>query len=258
MKFGVQTYTVRHLLKKKLSVTLTLLKRRDVHGVELARIPINDMTVALLNQHQIEVLAIQLTYKKLKRKVKKIVDFCKMTSCNRVCVSVLPISAILGQEKALISFAKKLNKLQKIYEKHEIELGFHHHDYEFKKVGKLTKFEILYRETNPKVKFVLDTYWATKSKVVPLDLINRVGKRLMGIHLRDYNFDDKTKKAYDTELGRGTVDFKKVIEYGKTFAGYMVIEQDTKHPMQSIDMSMKYLKNNVAHLFEPKGETHGN
>jgi sugar phosphate isomerase/epimerase len=257
MKIGVQTFTIRRLVRKKLSVSLTLLKRRDVHAIELARMPLSDMTVAMLNQHQLEVLSLQLTYQKLKRKFKQVVDFCKMTACSRVCVSVLPISAILGGEQAILKFSKKLNHLQARYEKEHIELGFHHHDFEFKNVGRSTKFDLIFKHTDPKVKFVIDTFWATKSHINLVDLIQKVGPRLMGIHLRDFKIDSKTKEVTDVELGRGEIDFVKVIQFGKTFADYMVIEQDTKHPMQSIDTSMKYLKIHFAHLFETKGETYG-
>jgi len=243
MKLGCQTYTIRSLAQKKLEVALNLLKHKGITKVELARIDLTNAHAKLLNAHDFEVLSIQATYHKLNHKFKSIISFCELTKCQRVVVSVLPLYAILGGKKSILKFSKRLNALCNKYALYNIEVGFHHHAYEFKKIKGTTKLDLIKEFTQPQVMFVTDTYWAYSKHIEPDLLITSFGKRLMGIHLRDYK-ELKHKKHQDTEVGYGLINFHKVINAAKVYAPYLVIEQNSKTPFQSIDKSRKWLYEN--------------
>ena len=243
MKLGVQTYTIRSLAQKKLEVALNLLKHKGITKLEYARIYLNKAHAELIVKNDFEVLSVQATYKKLYTQRKQVISFCEQVRCQKVVVSVLPVKAILGGRKVLIKFALKLNQLSKDYALYGIEVAFHHHDFEFKKIGEQTKFDILFEHTDADVKFVLDTYWAYSKHVDMDELIQKVGRRLMGIHLRDYQKLDHGKHK-DCEVGYGLINFHKIIHQARLFNPYLVIEQNSKTPFQSVDKSRKWLYEN--------------
>lgn len=242
MKLGVQTYTIRKIAKKNMDLALNLLSRKGMTKVEYARLKMDQKHIDILKRHDFEVLSIQATYHKLISQRKKIIHFCEQTGCKKVVVSVLPLSAIFGGRKALLRFSNQLNKLKDLYLLSDIEVGFHHHDFEFKKIQGQSKFDILFEHTDFELKFVIDTYWAYSKDIDLEKLIEKVGHRLMGIHLRDY--ENIRNKHQDTEVGYGKIDFHQVIKTARIFKPYLVIEQNTHTPIQSIEKSRKWLYEN--------------
>jgi len=241
MILGVQTYTIRELQKENIKNAMEQLKLLGVHSVELARVEITKRNAVIIKDSHMNILSIQLTMKKLERNFNQIVDFCQVTSCPIVVVSVLPLYAVLGGKNKMLIFSRRLNLLYLRYQKVGIKLAFHHHDFEFKKIKGETKLSILLNNTHPEIKIVSDTYWTKKSKIEPEDLIKDLGSRLLGVHLRDCT-DLKQKKVHDCELGEGIISFNKVLDAAETHAVYGVIEQNTTTPVQSLQKSIQYLK----------------
>lgn len=242
MKLGVQTYTIRRIAKKNMDLALNLLSRKGITRIEYARLKMNAHHAEIVKRHEFEVLSIQATYHKLIKHRQKIIQFCKQVDCSKVVVSVLPLRVIFGGRKALITFSDKLNKLKDLYALSDIEVGFHHHDFEFKTIHGQSKFDILFEHTDFNLKFVIDTYWAYSKDIDLEKLIEKVGHRLMGIHLRDYV--KKGRKHQDTEVGHGKIDFHQVIKTARIFKPYLVIEQNTHTPIQSIEKSRRWLYEN--------------
>ncbi|MBU1143831.1 MAG: TIM barrel protein [Firmicutes bacterium] len=247
MKIGVQTYTIRKLAKKNLGFALDELLRVGVNKVELARLDLNDELSLLLSKKKIEVLSIQMTANKLLKDVEQISSFAKQVHCNLVIVSRLSIPAILGGKSSLLKFSKKLNQLVDLYHQKGIQVAFHHHDFEFKKIGNETKLEILLKNTLDELRIVSDTFWSKKSGYEPHEVIEMIGKRLIGIHLRDYMIQENGR-SMDTEVGSGLIDFNQVMLVSND-ASYAVIEQNTKHEIESIERSFNYLKSNYKEYF---------
>ena len=148
-----------------------------------------------------------------------------------------------------------------------LTLVFHHHDFEFAPVNGgqwkqfstnqnhpltpitpsgTTKFDLLFNLTT--VGFILDTYWTTKSGHNPVDLVKRLGNRLAGLHIRDFQ-REPSGKSTDCALGRGSVDFSEVLKAAGSLSEpsaslinrYAAIEQGTHTPWESLQMSMDHL-----------------
>ena len=69
----------------------------------------------------------------------------------------------------------------------------------------------------------------------------------MGVHLRDLTLYKKNLKVLskDCEIGKGIINFEKVINNSiKVGCKYLVIEQKSKTPYESIKESYNYLINN--------------
>lgn len=244
MKLGVQTYTIRKLAKIDLRKSLEDLKNLGISHVELAYIPLTEQNMIVIKNSKMNILSLQLKISVLRNHFEAVVNLCQNLRCKRVVVSVIPLYAILFGKRAILKLSKELNTLKDRYKKEHIEFAFHHHDFEFKKIKNQTKLDMILENTDHDVKIVTDTYWAAKSSVNPAMLINRLKKRIMGVHLRDM------KRPQDIELGQGTIDFSKVLLEAKKFASYAVIEQDTKQPLESLKISTDYIKAHYQNLFE--------
>ncbi|MFA5525806.1 MAG: sugar phosphate isomerase/epimerase [Acholeplasmataceae bacterium] len=236
--FGLQTYTVRKLIKEDLDFTLHELKSMKLTTLECARMPIDQMSINSLKKYRMKVISLQLTLNKIQRKYNEILHFCKETGNNNVVISVLPIWAripLIGPRL----FTSKVNKLSSKYQKEGIRICFHHHAYEMKKTQKNFYLDRYLKNLHPHVGLIIDTYWITLMGQDPLDIYKRYIDRVQGIHLRDYQ-----KSGQDIEIGQGTIDFKTFIQKLNTNV-YTVIEQNAKDPLISIQQSLNYLEENI-------------
>jgi len=247
MKIGVQTYTIRKTAKKNLSHALDELLRMGIHQVELARLELNDELSLMLLKKKIEVLSIQMKMNKLVKDFDHVSTFAKKVGCRLVVVSVLSFPAILLGKKSLLKFAKQLNALVHLYKQKGIAVAFHHHHFEFRRIESESKLKFLLNHTVNDLYIVSDTYWSKKSGNEPHEIIEQIGDRLIGVHLRDYMIQENGIPI-DCEVGSGLIDFNQVMLASK-HATYAVIEQNTKTEIESIEQSIKYLKTQYKELF---------
>ena len=122
-----------------------------------------------------------------------------------------------------------------------IQFCHHNHDFEFAAQGGVYPYDILLGQTDPKlVKMELDLYWATKAGQDPVKLFEAHPGRFPLWHLKDM---DNTPDHKFTEVGNGTIDFKRIFAH-KATAGmkYWFVEQDKcpGSPFDSITKSINY------------------
>ena len=101
--------------------------------------------------------------------------------------------------------------------------------------------------TDPKlVKMELDLYWATKAGHDPLTLFKQHPGRFPLWHVKDM---DKAAPHSFTEVGNGSIDFKKIFAHANE-AGlqYFFVEQDITpgSPFDSASKSLAYIKKNLV------------
>lgn len=242
MILALQTYTVRKASHKALAKTLSRIRNLGITHLELARIPFTMATADLVLQSGLQVLALQVKPTILEKEHSAIVAFCQATHCRWVVASVLSWDAILGGKYALSKFSQRLNQLATLYAESGIGLAFHHHDFEFRKLKTGVKFDELIRQTNPNVRFILDTYWVRRAGQDPRNWILRLQDRLVGLHLRDCAPSLGKKKPPDCALGQGIIDFPGLLAAIPNSVLYGAIEQNTKDPWSEIETSMKFWK----------------
>ena len=250
MRVGVQTFTIRKKQKKDIEKAYLPLIQMGIEDFEVARIKFNRTNAGKLNslikQYGIRVVSIQVKPKDVFGNVEGIVEFCNLTGCNNVVISMLPFSCILGREEKFYEFLSVLDKQYDVYKKYGIELAYHHHNWEYITLSNgRTRMEELLGKTK-KIKFVHDTYWTTKCVISSAYQIRQFGKRILGIHLRDLTLYKKGLKVLskDAAVGEGVIDFSEVLREAE-LAGceYYVIEQKTKQPYEKIAISYKNCEN---------------
>lgn len=248
MNFGLQTFTIRKYQKKDMESAYLPLVKMGISDLEIARIDFTKANAnkvkSLIDKYGINPVSIQVKPKYVFGDVDGIVEFCKITGCKNVVISMLPFDCILGKEEKFYNFLALLDKQYDIYQSYGITLAYHHHNWEYVTLsnGKTRMAELLSK--TQKIKFVHDTYWTARSGVDPVLQIKEFGTRLLGIHLRDLTFKKKFLDviACDTVVGNGFIDFGRVIQAAEDVdAGYMVIEQKTDTPYDDIKQGYENL-----------------
>ena len=248
MNFGVQTFTVRRAQKSCIRDAYTPLIKIGIKHFEVARIKFNQRNArkikALIDEYGIEIVSVQVKPKDVFKNIDRVVEFCNITGCKRVVISMLPFKCILGSEARFYSFISSLDSLYDIYANHGITLAYHHHNWEYIRLsnGKTRMAELL--EKTERLKFVHDTYWTAKSGISPERQIREFGGRLLGIHLRDLRFKKRGIDVVggDGAIGDGVIDFSCVLMAARDVGcSYLVIEQNTKKPYLDIEKSFTRL-----------------
>lgn len=143
--------------------------------------------------------------------------------------------------------AEQFNKAGETCKKAGIQLCYHNHDFEFKKEDGKFMYEILLGNTDKNlVKMEMDIYWVNKAGQDPIALINKYPGRFPLWHVKDM---DKTPEKNFTEVGNGSIDFKKIFKSAeKSGLQYFFVEQDITpgDPFNSITQSISYIKKNLV------------
>ncbi|WP_158798202.1 sugar phosphate isomerase/epimerase [Pedobacter sp. L105] len=142
----------------------------------------------------------------------------------------------------------RLNEAGEICKAGGIKLGYHNHNFEFVKYGDITGYDIMLKETDPKlVAFEMDLYWVVRSGNDPLKLFTAYPGRFPMWHVKDM---DKADNTINTEVGNGTIDFKAIYKHAK-LAGLkrLIVEQENyssgMDPFVSIKQSADYIKKEI-------------
>ncbi|HSV87694.1 MAG TPA: sugar phosphate isomerase/epimerase [Bacteroidales bacterium] len=139
----------------------------------------------------------------------------------------------------LDAFSRYLNTIGEMASAKGIRFGFHNHAEEFNLVEGNVIFDYLLKNTNPeKVFFQIDLFWAFIGNADPVDYFTRFPGRFPLWHTKDR-----------AELGAsGEIDFVRIYEHAE-LAGlqYSIIEHEsfTYEPLESVRISLDYLKNNI-------------
>ncbi|RYY27019.1 MAG: sugar phosphate isomerase/epimerase [Sphingobacteriaceae bacterium] len=143
--------------------------------------------------------------------------------------------------------AERFNKAGETCKKAGIQLCYHNHDFEFKQENGKFLYEVLLENTDKNlVKMEMDLYWVNKAGQDPIALITKHPGRFPLWHVKDM---DKTPERAFTEVGNGSIDFKKIFKSAdKAGLKYFFVEQDRTpgDPFNSISQSISYIKKNLV------------
>lgn len=159
-----------------------------------------------------------------------------------------------GDEAAVRSLADRLNAAGKILSGSGVELLYHNHNCELRKVAPgVTAYELLMEELDENyVNFEFDSYWMTEGGANALALMKRLGSRMKLWHINDRGSRVKGAaitpilKTDSMELGCGNMDLDALSAQAKENGIEAVILEShrnwaEKSPVRSLQISAEYL-----------------
>jgi sugar phosphate isomerase/epimerase len=145
--------------------------------------------------------------------------------------------------------ADNLNKAAEICKQSGLKLGYHNHNFEWRSVNGTTFYDTILKYTDPKlVHMEMDIFWVVRAGQDPIKIFEQHPGRFALCHVKDR---DKKNPNINTEIGKGSIDFKKILSKAK-LAGleHFIVEQENFtniDPYVSITESASYVKN-VLHV----------
>ena len=115
---------------------------------------------------------------------------------------------------------------EELAEAYDVRLAIHNHGGRHW-LGSAQMLERVFAETGERIGLCLDTAWAMHAHEDPVEMASRFGRRLFGLHLKDFVFD-RAGRHEDVVVGSGNLDLgalKAVLDEA-SFDGYAVVEYE--------------------------------
>jgi sugar phosphate isomerase/epimerase len=248
LPIGIQLYTVRDALSKDFKGTLERVAKIGYKHLEFAGY--GGMNAAELDQFVkslgATVCGTHEGYEGLVKNTAAILAFNKTIGNKMVVVPSMPGNVSRGGVAEIEKFAQALNTFGAEAKKEGMQIGYHNHSFEFKKIdGERTIFDIIFGATDKElVKSELDVAWVAAADVDPVELMKRYKGRIVALHMKDL---DKDKKL--APVGEGIIDMKSVIKTAhKIGVKWFIVEQDSTRKDKDIMDEIAISYNNLAKL----------
>lgn len=233
MKYGIQLYSVRDTSLDEAIRKMSVLGYASVEFAGFENKSADEIN-ALLKDNNIEISGTHTGLKSLVEDYENTLAFHKAIG-NKYYI--IPGHRLKCQAD-IDDFVEKVNKFYPLLKKEGITLGFHNHSGEFKPNadGSVAFEQILYRT---ELALEVDTYWAHVGMGDPIAVLERVGDRLIAIHIKD---GDSEGNGFP--LGMGTAPVKDVYEWGISHNIPLVVESETCNPSgcEEARICIEYLK----------------
>jgi sugar phosphate isomerase/epimerase len=281
MKKAVQQFMLGTVMnnEKQTRETLRAMKEAGYDGIELCGFMIHPMGMmvrlltqaagmpvgkggnldwhSLMNESGLQVVSLHLDLGTLERDVQAAAGEAKAFGTNYIVITGM-YRFDYGSEAVVRELAERLNKVGKALKEQGIELLYHNHNCELRKVNtKQTAYDILLEETDPSyVNFEFDSYWFAEGGADPLYWMRKLGSRMKLWHINDRGSRvsgvsmTPILKTDSMELGTGNMPLDALMEQAKEAGCEAVILEShrnwiEKSPVKSFQLSAKYLNERV-------------
>ncbi|SFE34899.1 Sugar phosphate isomerase/epimerase [Bacillus sp. OV194] len=227
-KRGLQLYTIRELCEKDFIGTLKEVSSWGYNGAQFAGYYDTSAKVLkqALDEYDLKPAGSHIGLDQLEGDALK-----RQIEYNQLLGNDLLILAYLTEEnrKNIEDYkraAETLNNAGYILNREGLKLGYHNHDFEFVDHGGASGYDILLNETDPSlVSFELDCYWAAYSGYDPAEFMERLGERLVTLHIKDMAVKGTEKQS--TILGNGELDLQSIVKKGNDLnVSWYIVEQE--------------------------------
>lgn len=163
-----------------------------------------------------------------------------------------------SDEAAMADLQKRLNEAGRQLKEGNVELLYHNHNCEFRKMPSGRRaYQFLIEETDPEyVNFELDSYWPAEAGVSALQLMQQLGERMKLYHINDRGTRIEGAsmtpilKSDSMELGYGNMDLEALVEQALSVNVDAVILESHKNwvdksPIASLKKSAEFMNTHV-------------
>ncbi len=246
-RIGLQLYTVRDQMKADLPGTLASVAAIGYKEVEFAgyfgRTPteIRD----LLTRNGLTSPSTHFSIDAVRKEWSKALDDARQIGHQWVLVAWLPEEERGGLD-VWKRHAATFNEAGRAARDAGLRFAYHNHDFELTPIPGATgasaiPLDVLLAETDPSlVDFEMDLYWMVKGGANPSSYLARFPNRFPLVHVKDSAGPPEHRM---TEVGSGSIDFKRIFSDGDKSIKHFFIEHDQpSDPLASIRTSFNYLQ----------------
>ena len=251
-KIGAQFYTLRDHTQtiEDFDATCKRISEMGYKTVQISGTPLGAKEMReVLDKYGLVALTSHRSPVDFIERIDEVIEYNKTLGCTLCGMGEMPLEARYTEE----DLDKFINDMKGICEKlkaNGLKFGYHNHAFEFKKRNGRFVIDRLIEETDPEIfNFIVDVYWLQYGGVNPQEFIEKLGKRAIAIHFKDYSVDYVDKKTVVSmkEVGYGNLDWDKIIEAcDKAGSLWAFVEHDygwtTDDPFDSLEMSYKFLE----------------
>ncbi|MBQ7986316.1 MAG: sugar phosphate isomerase/epimerase [Clostridia bacterium] len=249
-RIGAQLFTLRNHIKtiEDFDTTCKRVSEMGYKTVQISGTPLGAKEMReVLDKYGLICLTTHRNAEDFINKIDEVIEYNKTLGCDLCGMGIMPIEA--AKDKAeLDKFIADMNKVCEKLKEAGMYFGYHNHGFEFVKLDGKTIYDYLIDETDPEVfNFIVDTYWVQYGGLNPAKLIEKLGKRAMAIHFKDFGVEigERTVPCIK-EVGQGNLCWDSIIEAcEKAGSRFALVEQDSNwqddDPFLSMKMSYDFL-----------------
>ena len=213
---------------------------------------------ALLGQAGLSVVSIHEDLGTIQRESEQVITEAKNFGTDKIVITGM-YRFDYSDQGAVQKLAQDLNAAGEKLKQEGIQLLYHNHNCEFRKVGAYkTAYDLLIEETDPAaVGFELDSYWAAEAGVYPLDLMKKLGGRMKLYHINDRGTRIEGAsmtpilKSDSMELGYGNMNLRELVAQALSVNVDAIILESHKNwvnksPIESLKLSAGFMNQEVC------------
>ncbi|WP_428939039.1 sugar phosphate isomerase/epimerase family protein [Fontivita pretiosa] len=234
---AVQLYTLRNQIKDDFAGVVRAVSRIGYAGVELAgygnlktaaevRKAVEDAGLKIAGNH--------VSLESLEKELNRTLDEQDALGNRMITVSYLPEQR-RKDANGWRSCAEAFMRVAPLCQKRGFTLAYHNHSFEFQKFNGQSGFDILWENTDPALlRSQLDVYWVRHADEDPLVWLNKLGRRVVSLHLKDMAAGPQRRFA---PVGTGILDFRAIISAAERLGTvqWNIVEQDDCYDTPSIE-----------------------
>jgi sugar phosphate isomerase/epimerase len=236
-RVGIQLYTLRDAARANLEGTLgdiaaigyrevELLDSMDNFGMPPAQLR------QLLDRLQLRAPSTHIDTEAL-NDLPRLIGDAQTLGHEYVVVASLPVEQGRATLDDYRRWADRLNAAGETVRRAGLWLGFHNEAWDFKAIDGQVPYDVLVERTDPaRVRLQLDTGNAAIGGSDPLAYMDRYHDRYWLFHIKDA---PQLGAVHDTELGKGVVDFRRLLARAGSLAGKHVYVEQESYPGAPID-----------------------
>lgn len=239
MRYGVQLFSLRKYLKDERGYE-NVFDRVKKAGAEVVQLsggkPVPaEFLKGLTEKYSLPICLTHDSFARLENDLDGLVEEHRVYGCNAMGIGMMPQKFRTGKLSDLNRFADFLNDTAEKLAAKSMTIAYHNHWFEFDNVEGEVMYDYLIANTDPRVRFIPDTYWIRFAGQDIEAYLKKLDGRVETIHLKDY------KHKIFRAVGKGEIDFPSVVKCAEAHGvKYAVAELDlSPRPFASMEYSMR-------------------
>ena len=208
---------------------------------------------SMIHQAGLSVVSVHEDLGMIRNQPDQVIEEAKKFGTDKVVITGM-YRFDYSDKKAVLQLAHDLNEAGENLKKSGIQLLYHNHNCEFRKIETdKTAYDLIIEETDPDyVGFELDSYWPTEAGLSAIQLMKQLGNRMKLYHINDRGTRLKGPsmtpilKSDSMELGYGNMNLKELLAQAlRVDVDAIILESHKnwvdKSPIKSLQISAEFL-----------------